>query len=114
VLVPVNRVQSPISTASANPVSVEIPWRSSSFESRCRARRRGCSGRRGIASPGFRDPFAGYIWPGALSKLPTHGMGLWLVRRLCDRVDILNIPDECTIRLTVLRRHPHPQTPPSS
>lgn len=56
--------------------------------------------------PGIRDPFAGYIWPGTLSPLPTHGMGLWLARRLCDRVDIVNSPEGCTVRLIVHRGKP--------
>jgi anti-sigma regulatory factor (Ser/Thr protein kinase) len=55
--------------------------------------------------PGIHDPFAGYIWPGALSHPPTHGMGLWLARRLCDRVDIVDGPDTCTVRLVIQRRH---------
>lgn len=56
---------------------------------------------------GVRDPFAGYIWPGALSKLlPTHGMGLWLARRLCQRVDIIDGAHGCTVRLIIHRGSP--------
>ena len=60
---------------------------------------------------GITDPFAGYIWPGALNKPPTHGMGLWLARRLCDHVDIVNHPDGCTVRLTIERGHTSPHLP---
>ncbi|MGH3354684.1 MAG: anti-sigma factor RsbA family regulatory protein [Nocardioidaceae bacterium] len=60
--------------------------------------------------PGISDPFAGYIWPGALSNMPTCGMGLWLARRLCDRVDIFDSPQGFTVRLNINRGHtsPHP------
>jgi len=60
--------------------------------------------------PGIHDPFAGYIWPGTLSTLPTNGMGLWLARRLCDHVHIVNNTDGCTIRLIVQRGHTTPHT----
>jgi anti-sigma regulatory factor (Ser/Thr protein kinase) len=60
--------------------------------------------------PGIRDPFAGYIWPGALSRPPTHGMGLWLARRLCDRVDVIETPEGCTVRLIIHCGHPASRT----
>lgn len=47
---------------------------------------------------GFDDPFAGYIWPGR-EEAPTHGMGLWLARRLCDRVDTFSSASDFTVRL---------------
>lgn len=58
---------------------------------------------------GIDDPFAGYIWPGSLSTLATHGMGLWLARRLCDRVDIFRRPEGFTVRLLINRGHTSPQ-----
>lgn len=57
---------------------------------------------------GIDDPFAGYIWPGSLSTLATHGMGLWLARRLCDRVDIFHGHEGFTVRLTIKRGHTSP------
>ena len=59
--------------------------------------------------PGINDPFAGYIWPGSLSTMATGGMGLWLARRLCDRVDIFHGPEGFTIRLMIKRGHTSPQ-----
>lgn len=57
---------------------------------------------------GIGDPFAGYIWPGSLSKMATHGMGLWLARRHCDRVDFLEGHDGFTVRLIIKRGHTSP------
>lgn len=69
--------------------------------------------------PGVEDPFAGYIWPGSRSKMPTHGMGLWLTRRLCDRVDLFHGHEGATVRLIIQRGHTSPhgihhQSPPTS
>ncbi len=50
---------------------------------------------------GFDDPFAGYIWPGTRTAAATCGMGLWLARRLCDRVDMFDGPSGFTVRLVV-------------
>ena len=58
---------------------------------------------------GIDDPFAGYIWPGSLSKIATHGMGLWLARRLCDRVDIFRAHEGFTVRLMIKRGHTSPR-----
>ena len=58
--------------------------------------------------PGIDDPFAGYIWPGSLSTMPTRGMGLWLTRRLCDRVDIFHGHEGFTVRLMIKRGHTSP------
>ncbi|HWL99981.1 MAG TPA: sensor histidine kinase [Nocardioidaceae bacterium] len=60
---------------------------------------------------GIPDPFAGYIWPGSRDDIPTGGMGLWLARRLCDRLDIFDGPDGPTVRLVVRNGHdaPHPR-----
>lgn len=55
---------------------------------------------------GFDDPFAGYEWPGRPHGAPTGGMGLWLARRLCDRVDIIRGPEAFTVRL-LIRPHQH-------
>jgi anti-sigma regulatory factor (Ser/Thr protein kinase) len=48
---------------------------------------------------GFDDPLAGYTWPGTSDDTATHGMGLWLARRLCDRVDAFHSPHGFTVRL---------------
>ncbi len=50
---------------------------------------------------GFDDPFAGYVFPGTPRNAPTHGMGLWLARRLCDRVDLFPDPPGFTVRLVM-------------
>jgi len=59
---------------------------------------------------GVADPFAGYIWPGAHGRAPVRGMGLWVARRLCDRVDMVTGPAGFTVRLVIERGHtaPHP------
>lgn len=59
---------------------------------------------------GISDPFAGYIWPGAHGRLPVRGMGLWVARCLCDRVDMVDGPAGFTVRLVIQRGHttPHP------
>ncbi len=48
---------------------------------------------------GFDDPLAGYTWPGTSEDAATHGMGLWLARRLCDRVDAFHGLRGFTVRL---------------
>lgn len=48
---------------------------------------------------GFDDPLAGYTWPGSSEDTATGGMGLWLARRLCDRVDIFHGLPGFTVRL---------------
>jgi len=60
--------------------------------------------------PGVSDPFAGYIWPGAHGRMPVRGMGLWVARRLCDRLDLVTTPTGFTVRLVIERGHtpPHP------
>jgi anti-sigma regulatory factor (Ser/Thr protein kinase) len=61
---------------------------------------------------GIPDPFAGYIWPGSRDDdIPTGGMGLWLARRLCDRLDIFDGPEGPTVRLVVRNgpNTPHPR-----
>jgi anti-sigma regulatory factor (Ser/Thr protein kinase) len=61
---------------------------------------------------GIPDPFAGYIWPGSRDDdIPTGGMGLWLARRLSDRLDIFDGPDGPTVRLVVRNgpNTPHPR-----
>jgi anti-sigma regulatory factor (Ser/Thr protein kinase) len=53
---------------------------------------------------GVTDPFAGYIWPGSREHIPTRGVGLWLARRLCDRVDVFDgptAPGGTTVRLII-------------
>ena len=59
---------------------------------------------------GVSDPFAGYIWPGAHGRMPVRGMGLWLARRLCDRLDLVPGPTGFTVRLVIERgpTTPHP------
>jgi anti-sigma regulatory factor (Ser/Thr protein kinase) len=59
---------------------------------------------------GVSDPFTGFIWPGAHGQMPVRGMGLWVARRLCDRVDLVKGPDDFTVRLVIERGHttPHP------
>jgi anti-sigma regulatory factor (Ser/Thr protein kinase) len=59
---------------------------------------------------GVSDPFAGYIWPGAHGRMPVRGMGMWVVRRLCDRLDLVTTPTGFTVRLVIERGHttPHP------
>lgn len=59
---------------------------------------------------GVTDPFAGYVWPGAHGRMPHRGMGLWVARRLCDRVDLVTGPAGFTVRLVIERGHttPHP------
>jgi anti-sigma regulatory factor (Ser/Thr protein kinase) len=49
--------------------------------------------------PGFDDPLVGYTWPGNPDNAATHGMGLWLARRLCDRVDVFRTGQGFTVRL---------------
>jgi anti-sigma regulatory factor (Ser/Thr protein kinase) len=49
--------------------------------------------------PGFDDPLAGYSWPGTADDAATGGMGLWLARRLCDRVDAFPGDHSFTVRL---------------
>ena len=48
---------------------------------------------------GFDDPLAGYTWPGTFVDAATGGMGLWLARRLCDRVDAFHGLPGFTVRL---------------
>jgi anti-sigma regulatory factor (Ser/Thr protein kinase) len=62
---------------------------------------------------GFDDPFAGYTWPGRRGHAPTGGMGLWLARRLCDRVDAVPGSQGFTVRLTTEHPRPRPVTPSS-
>jgi anti-sigma regulatory factor (Ser/Thr protein kinase) len=68
---------------------------------------------------GVTDPFAGYIWPGAHGRMPVRGMGLWLARRLCDRVDLVTGSAGFTVRLVIERGHTaphpgrHPEPPPT-
>jgi len=59
---------------------------------------------------GVSDPFTGYIWPGAHGRMPVRGMGMWVVRRLCDRLDLVTTPTGFTVRLLIERGHttPHP------
>ena len=52
--------------------------------------------------PGFDDPFAGYI-PASSGDLGQGGMGLWLSRHFCDRVDIFHNDDGFNVRLSVGR-----------
>jgi anti-sigma regulatory factor (Ser/Thr protein kinase) len=75
---------------------------------------------------GVDDPFAGYEWPGRPHGTPTAGMGLWLARRLCDRVDMFRGPAGFTVRLLIRPRQrlperttpgspqPHRERPPSN
>lgn len=60
--------------------------------------------------PGIEDPFAGYLWPRRTDRLPTGGMGLWLARRLCDRLDMSHEAGASMVRLLILHGHtpPHP------
>jgi anti-sigma regulatory factor (Ser/Thr protein kinase) len=49
------------------------------------------------------DPLRGY-WPAHGQDLGRGGMGLWLARKLCDHVDLINGERGTTVRLaTVLR-----------
>jgi anti-sigma regulatory factor (Ser/Thr protein kinase) len=48
---------------------------------------------------GFDDPLAGYTWPGSTQNAATGGMGLWLARRLSDRVDMFHSSRGFTVRL---------------
>lgn len=52
--------------------------------------------------PGITDPLAGYTPPDPL-RLPEHGAGLWMTRRLCDEVTTARRPTGFTVRLTVRR-----------
>jgi anti-sigma regulatory factor (Ser/Thr protein kinase) len=63
---------------------------------------------------GVGDPFAGYIWPGAHGHMPVRGMGLWVARRLCDRLELVQGPTGFTVRLVIERGHtaPHPARHP--
>jgi anti-sigma regulatory factor (Ser/Thr protein kinase) len=47
---------------------------------------------------GIDNPFAGYV-PANGTDFTRGGMGLWMARRLCDRVDLHNGPDGFTVRL---------------
>jgi anti-sigma regulatory factor (Ser/Thr protein kinase) len=60
---------------------------------------------------GIDDPFAGYLWPGSLSNLATHGMGLWLARRLCDGLVFFHGHEGFTVRLIIQRGHTTPLSP---
>jgi len=64
---------------------------------------------------GVSDPFAGYVWPGAHGQMPVRGMGLWVARRLCDRLDLVLGPAGFTVRLVIERGHttPHPSRHPT-
>jgi anti-sigma regulatory factor (Ser/Thr protein kinase) len=48
--------------------------------------------------PGLDDPFAGYMPPGATQ---VGGAGLWVVRQVTWRLDLLTTPDGLTVRLWV-------------
>jgi anti-sigma regulatory factor (Ser/Thr protein kinase) len=49
---------------------------------------------------GFDDPLAGYTWPGGTEEdVAAQGLGLWLARRFCDRVDAFRDPRGFTVRL---------------
>jgi anti-sigma regulatory factor (Ser/Thr protein kinase) len=48
--------------------------------------------------PGIDNPFAGYV-PAHGTDFTRGGMGLWMARRLCDRVDLNHGPDGFTVRL---------------
>ncbi|HET8658872.1 MAG TPA: sensor histidine kinase [Micromonosporaceae bacterium] len=53
-----------------------------------------------VASHGeFTTQFPGYLPP---SRDTTSGRGLWLVRQLCDRVDIRSYAGRSVVRMTVL------------
>lgn len=52
--------------------------------------------------PGITDPLAGYTPPDPL-RLPEHGAGLWMTRRLCDDVTTARSPSGFTVRLAVSR-----------
>lgn len=56
------------------------------------------------AGPG--DVTAGYL-PPAAARMVTGGMGLWLTRQLCDRVDLVASGGTFTVRLT--KRLPIPR-----
>jgi anti-sigma regulatory factor (Ser/Thr protein kinase) len=47
------------------------------------------------------DPLAGYMPPG---DRPEGGMGLWLARQLCDRVEVLATDDPTVVRMTMQLR----------
>jgi anti-sigma regulatory factor (Ser/Thr protein kinase) len=49
------------------------------------------------------DPLAGHRAP---DPSATHGHGLWLVRQLCDLVEIRNLPSGLIVRLRMSRREP--------
>lgn len=51
---------------------------------------------------GITDPFAGYTPPDPL-RLPEHGIGLWMTRRLCDEVTTARSRTGFTVRLAVSR-----------
>jgi anti-sigma regulatory factor (Ser/Thr protein kinase) len=57
--------------------------------------------------PGITDPLAGYTPPNPL-RLAEHGAGLWMARRLCDRVTTARGHMGFTIRLAVSRTEPSP------
>jgi anti-sigma regulatory factor (Ser/Thr protein kinase) len=50
--------------------------------------------------PGIDNPFAGYV-PANGADFTRGGMGLWMARRLCDRVDLRRGPDGFTVRLEI-------------
>lgn len=47
---------------------------------------------------GCGDPFAGYL-AASMEDLPTGGMGLWLVRQLCEKVELARTAQGFTVRL---------------
>ena len=57
------------------------------------------------AGPGIDDPLAGYR-PAHGSDLSRGGMGLWLVRQLCDQVQLSTTPAGFTARLATRQRGP--------
>lgn len=57
--------------------------------------------------PGISDPLAGYTSPDPL-RLPEHGAGLCVTRRLCDEVTTALGRTGFTVRLAVSRSEPNP------
>ena len=55
------------------------------------------------AGTGYRDATAGYR-PAHGDDLSRGGMGLWLARKLCDHVDLVQGPQGLTVRLVVALR----------
>jgi hypothetical protein len=43
--------------------------------------------------------------------MPVRGMGMWVVRRVCDRLDLVTTPTGFTVGLVIERGHTKPLPP---